>query len=69
MPIRGGDSPLLASNLGHPVDLRNSYTEGAALPPRTIWKLLTNAGSDAGYHDYQPSAAATFWTFFRNYRR
>ncbi|MDQ1633358.1 MAG: hypothetical protein QOJ32_167 [Frankiaceae bacterium] len=33
MPIRGGDSPLLGSNLGHPVDLRNSYTEGAALPP------------------------------------
>ena len=69
VPIRGGNSPLLASNLGHPVNLRDSYSEGAALPPGTIWRLVTNSGSGAGYHDYQPSAAATFWTFFRNYRR
>jgi poly(3-hydroxybutyrate) depolymerase len=69
VPIRGGNSPLLAANLGHPVNLRNSYTEGAALPTGSVWRLVTTAGSGPGYHDYQPSAAATFWAFFRGYRR
>jgi poly(3-hydroxybutyrate) depolymerase len=69
VPIEGGNSPLLESSMGHPVDLRNSYTEGAALPPGSTWKLVTGPGSGPGYHDYDPAAAAAFWTFFRDFRR
>src|SRR4051794_24640633 len=69
VPINGGTSPLLEANIGHPVNLRSSYTEGTALPAGSIWRLVTGPGSGPGYHDYQPSATASFWTFFRGYSR
>jgi poly(3-hydroxybutyrate) depolymerase len=69
VPIAGGNSALLASSIGHTVNLASSYLEGASLPPGSTWKLVKGPGSGPGYHDYQPSAAASFWTFFRNYRR
>jgi polyhydroxybutyrate depolymerase len=69
VPINGGTSPLLEASIGHPVNLASSYAEGTALPAGSIWRLTTDPGSGPGYHDYQPAAAASFWTFFRGYSR
>lgn len=69
VPIAGGHSTLLAAACGHPVNLPNTYREPVTLPPLSVDSLTTDAGSGLGLHDYQPSAAATFWSFMRSCQR
>jgi len=68
VPIAGGNSLLLAAACGHPMVLPSSYQEINTLPSGSADSLTTDAGSGPGLHDYQPSAASTFWSFMRNYR-
>ncbi len=65
VPIAGGDSQQLHGVFGRPVALPSSYAEASTLPAGSTWSLVTTVGSGAGFHDYQPSAAATFWAFFK----
>jgi poly(3-hydroxybutyrate) depolymerase len=69
VPIRGGNSPLLASSAGHPVNIPNSYAEGNRLPAGSVWRLTTTPGTGAGGHGYWPTATNDFWIFISPYRR